>query len=97
MRKIEFKGNTYPCYVTMGAMVRFKRETGHDVSKMDGVADLVLFLWCCICAACNAEGIKFDISFESFADGLSLDAMEAIREGLTAEEDGDNQKKTEGQ
>ena len=29
--KIIIGGKEYPCRVTMGALLRFKRETGHDV------------------------------------------------------------------
>lgn len=31
MKKIKIKGQEYPCRVTMGAMVRFKRESGKDI------------------------------------------------------------------
>ena len=49
MRKtILIGGREYPCRVTMGAMVRFKRECGRDVSEMreGDVGDSVLFVWC---------------------------------------------------
>ena len=61
MTKIEINGKEYPCRVTMGAMLRFKRETGHDVSKMDptDVAELVTLLWCCIVSASKADGVEF--------------------------------------
>lgn len=46
MKKITIKGKEYPCRITMGAMVRFKRESGKDVSEISksDVSDLVLFL-----------------------------------------------------
>lgn len=72
MKKLNLGGIDYPCRVTMGAMVRFKRETGYDVSAIDekGVSDLVLFMWCCVVSACKADGVSFDLSFEDFADRL---------------------------
>ena len=94
MRSIEYKGETFPCYVTMGAMVRFKRETGRDISTMDGdITDMVIFLWCCVCAACNAEGVVFDVPFELFADSLTPEMLNSFTEGIAAS--GDAQKKTE--
>lgn len=76
--KITINGKVYPCRVTMGAMLRFKRETGRDVSQMAAdVADMVTFLWCCIASACKADGVPFDIALIDFADML---APESIRE-----------------
>lgn len=72
MKKITIKGKEYPCRITMGAMVRFKRESGKDVSEISksDVSDLVLFLWCIVKAACAADELEFPYSFESFADHL---------------------------
>lgn len=93
MKTITFKGAELPCRVTMGAMVRFKRESGKDVSEMtqNDVADLVLFLWCCVASACNADGIDFDVSFDRFADSLEPEALAAFCEGMNEE---NGQKKT---
>lgn len=35
MKKIQIKGKEYPCRVTMGAMLRFKRESGKDIREID--------------------------------------------------------------
>ena len=52
MAKIEImiNGKAYPCRQTMGAMLRFKRETGRDATQMDGgsINDICTFLWCCV-------------------------------------------------
>ena len=32
---MKIKGVEYPCRVTMGAMVRFKRESGKDIREVD--------------------------------------------------------------
>lgn len=96
MKKILYKGRELPCRVTMGAMVRFKRESGRDVSTIqDGdIADLILLLWCCIKSACNADGDTFDVSFEVFADSLDLDVLQDFIKGLAAQNGDSEQKKS---
>ena len=97
MKTILYKGRELPCRVTMGAMVRFKRESGRDVSSIqDGdIADLILLLWCCIKSACNADGESFDVSFDVFADSLDLDVLQDFIKGLAAQNGEEEQKKTE--
>ena len=72
MKKIKIKGQEYPCRVTMGVMVRFKRESGKDIREVNQAdVDLMLmFLWCCVKSACNADGVEFDIAFDRFVDML---------------------------
>lgn len=96
MKKILYKGRELPCRVTMGAMVRFKRESGRDVSTIqDGdIADLILLLWCCIKSACNADGETFDVSFDLFADSMDPDALQDFIKGFTAQGGEDGQKKS---
>ena len=95
MKRITINGKEYPCRVTMGAMLRFKRETGHDVSQMDStdMAELVILLWCCIASASNAEGVEFGMELMDFADMLE---PETIADFFTSmeEEKGDPEKKT---
>ena len=68
--KIKVGDKEFPCRVTMGAMVRFKNESGKDVSKLEktNISELVLFVYCCVKSACNADKVEFDYDFESFAD-----------------------------
>ena len=96
MRKIVYKGRELPCRMTMGAMVRFKKETGRDVSEItDGdIADLILLFWCCIKSACNADGEPFEESFELFADSLDADALQEFIKGLAAQAEDGGQKKS---
>ena len=85
MRKtIMMGGREYPCRVTMGAMVRFKRESGRDVSEMreGDVGDSVLFVWCCVKSACSADGVEMEMDFESFADALEPSDLAAFYGGL---------------
>lgn len=72
MKKIRIKGQEYPCRVTMGAMVRFKRESGKDIREVNQTdVDLMLmFVWCCVKSACNADEVEFDIAFDRFVDML---------------------------
>lgn len=76
MGKIEIviNGEAYPCQQTMGAMLRFKNETGREVTeiKNDSFSDMSTLLWCCIVSACKHEGKKFDMSLMDFADSISI-------------------------
>lgn len=79
-RMITVKGKTYPCRVTMGAMVRFKRACGRDVSELgkNDVSDMVLFMWCCVASACKADDVAFDMSFDDFADALEPSGLQSF-------------------
>ena len=79
-RRITVKGVTYPCRVTMGAMVRFKRASGRDVSEIskNDVSDMVLFMWCCVASACKADDVAFDLSFDDFADALEPPGLQSF-------------------
>ena len=96
MRKIVYKGRELPCRMTMGAMVRFKRETGRDVSgiKEGDTADWIILLWCCIKSACNADGVTFEEDFELFADRMDPDVIQEFVSGLAAQAEADGQKKS---
>lgn len=74
--KITIGVKEYPCRVTMGALLRFKRETGHDVSTLNegDVEELLTLLYLCVLSACKADGVDFELTLEEFAD--SLDAQE---------------------
>ncbi len=76
-QKLTIGGKAYPCRVTMGAMVRFKHETGKDISDLDrtDIGQLVTFIWCCVKSACNVDKVAFDIDCETFADMLEPDAV----------------------
>lgn len=70
--KLRIGDKEYPCRVTMGAMIRFKRDTGIDVSMLDtgDIENLVRFIWHCVESACRADGVPFEWDFEDFADNL---------------------------
>ena len=85
-------GKEYPCRPTMGAMLRFKQQTGKDVSEMTGdVSDTATYIWCCVVSACKREGIKFDMQLMDFADAVTEDDMTAWAAGTApaGESDGE--------
>ena len=75
MRKeLTIGGKSYPCRMTMGALLRFKRTTGKEINEMGGDSELVVnLLFCCVVAACNADGVEFTMDFETFADSLTME------------------------
>lgn len=58
-------------------MLRFKRETGKEISELrgDSISEMITYLWCCVAAACKREGKSFDYSLMDFADMLTIDEM----------------------
>jgi hypothetical protein len=86
--KIKVGDKEFPCRVTMGAMVRFKNESGKDVSKLEktNISELVLFVYCCVKSACNADKVEFDYDFQSFADLMEPDAANSFYEDMGGEE-----------
>lgn len=85
-RRIEIRGKFYPIRVTMGAMVRFKRETGCDVSELKDtdLERLLVFMWCCVVSACKADDVDFGMDFETFADCIDIPAMMKFSSSLEA-------------
>lgn len=81
MAKIEvtINGKVYPCRPTMGAMLRFKKETGKEVTEItsNSFSDLCAYLYCCVASASAADKVPFDMSLMDFADALSPDDMTA--------------------
>ncbi len=105
MRKIEIiiDGKAYPCRQTMGAMLRFKQETGKEVSDIqESVSDLCTYLYCCVASACKKDGVEFGLSLMDFADSLTPDDLNKWSETVNAtaestpeeENQGDGEKKS---
>lgn len=94
MKQIDFRGKVYPCRMTMGALRRFKIETGIDVSRIGN--DIALFgtlLWCCVRSACNADGVQFDYDLETFADSCDLSVITDFARSMSEQDDGEVPKK----
>lgn len=100
MKSIEItvNGTAYPCSPTMGAMLRFKRETGREITEIDAssFSDLCTYLWCCVKSAAKREGKPFDMALMDFADSLTPEDMADWNKVITAEagpDDADGSKK----
>lgn len=89
MKRIEItiNGEAYPCSPTMGAMLRFKQETGREITEIDPTSftDLCTYLYCCIASAAKREGKPFDLSLMEFADNLTPEDMAEWNEAITTE------------
>lgn len=61
---ITLEGKTYPCRMTMGAMVEFKNATGREVTeiKQDGLEDVLTLLYCSILSASRVDGVSLPFS-----------------------------------
>lgn len=101
MGKIEvtINGKAYPCRQTMGAMLRFKHETGKELTDSDGcVSDMLAYLWCCVASACKADGVDFDMSLLDFADAITPEDTAAWSQHVESEnksQGGAGEKKSE--
>lgn len=80
--KITIAGKAYPTRVSMGAMLRFTRETGKEMSEALTFSDQITYLWCCVVSACSADGIEFDMDLLTFADHLAAEDVQAWSEAI---------------
>ncbi len=80
----------------MGAMLRFKRETGREVTEIDpsSLSDLCTYLWCCVVSACKHDGVEFDMSLMDFADSIAQEEMTAWVDAVTDKASPDDEKKS---
>ena len=86
--KIKVGDKEFPCRVTMGAMVRFKNESGKDGSKLEKtkISEPEQVVYCSVNSACNADKVEFDYDFQSFADLMEPDAANSFYEDMGGEE-----------
>lgn len=89
----------FPCRQTMGAFLRFKRETGREATEMtNDLTDLLTFLYCCTASASAADGIEFNLTLEEFADRISPDELNQWTAAMQAEaaeaNDAEDEKKS---
>lgn len=77
MLKVVINGVEYQSEPTMGAMLRFKKETGREFNEMDpnSLTDLCTFMWCCVVSSAKREGRDFDMSLIDFADSITPDDL----------------------
>lgn len=86
--KVTINGVDYPCRPTMGAMLRFKKETGKEVTdcKDGNFSDTCTYLYCCVASACAADKIPFNYTLMEFADALTPDDMTAWAKAMQPED-----------
>ena len=98
MKRIEIliNGEAFPCSPTMGAMLRFKQETGKEITQIDpsSFTDLCTYLYCCVLSASKREGKAFNLSLMEFADAITPEQMEAWNQAM-APEAGNNEAEDE--
>lgn len=89
--EININGEAYPCSPTMGAMLRFKQETGREVTEMNAgsFTDLFTYLWCCVMSASKREGKPFNLTLMEFADNVTPEDMQAWNDVLQSLSDGE--------
>lgn len=96
---VVINGKELPCRPTMGAMLRFKKETGKEVTEIENgsFSDMCAYLYCCVASACAADKVPFSMSLMDFADSLSPEDMtawaNAVQADSTAEEEGEEKKR----
>lgn len=68
---IEISGVSYPAVLTNGAILRYARETGKEISDIQTLGDWLMLLWCCIVSGCKRDGIAFGMSFDDFTEATT--------------------------
>jgi hypothetical protein len=64
-------------------MLRFKQETGKEVSDGLTLSDLITLMWCCIASACARDGAAFSLSVLEMADAMDQGDFEAWQKSLS--------------
>lgn len=70
--EITIANQQYPARLTMGAIREFKVMTGKEIEDVKGSADISDFLFCCVKSTCRAEQKEFELTPETFADGIEV-------------------------
>lgn len=97
---ININGEAYLCSPTMGAMLRFKHETGKEITEIDpsSFTELCTYLWCCVASAAKREGKEFNMSLMDFADAITPEDMtdwgNSIMSNRVATEETESEKKS---
>lgn len=69
IKKVEIEGKSYPCYMTMGALILYKRMTGCEMSevKTPTIEETMDIVFCVLKSACKANSVEFP-----FEDSIDL-------------------------
>lgn len=89
--EVKISGKSYPCRMTMGAMLRFKRITGREVSdvQLNAASDMAVLLYCCTASACNADGVAFEMDCDTFCDRIDPESMNAMSASIAGPDNSD--------
>lgn len=91
---IRVNGEDYPAYLTNGALLRFKDQTGHDLEESPGgFSETFTLLWCCVAGACKREGKAFGLTLEDFADATDPSDIEEWAARLYDKQGGEEKAK----
>lgn len=94
---VTINGEEYPIKMTMGAMLRFKQETGKEINDGGlGLTENATLIWCCIKSACAHEKRPFDMSLMDFADSIDVKDIEPVVQALFQSAQGES-KEDEGE
>lgn len=75
---IKSGGKEYPCFPTMGALLRYERMTGKKYTDSEGsVSEAVIRLYCNVCSACESMGQEKPQDLQAFADGIAPEDFSA--------------------
>lgn len=95
--RFNYKGTEYRTEVTLGALRRFRKETGYDfVTERAGkltADDMGVLLWATIKSGAKADGKKFDEELDDFLDNVTpemLTAWTSQQAEISAEEEEDS-------
>lgn len=92
---VTINGEEYPIKMTMGAMLRFKQETGKEINDGGlGLTENATLIWCCIKSACAHEGKKFDMSLMDFADSIEVNDIEPVVQALFQSAQGEGEEES---
>lgn len=96
---IQIAGKEYPCRLTMGAMVRFKEQTGIDLPTMKqdemDFSRLMMLMYCCLVSACRVDAMEhpFDEMIDMADQITPEDMVEWQQANLMAQTDPEDSKK----
>lgn len=97
---IIIEGKEYPCYVTMGAFLEFRKETGKEATEdlaLTAISDMLAWLWAVVKSASRREKVEFPMSLDEFADSITPselpDILKAIEPDAEEAPDKEDSKK----
>lgn len=89
---VEIDGVSYPAHTSLGAMLLFKKETGKEITEVQGISDSIIWLWCCVKSASAKTDHPLTMGCQEFADNCTMDILNAWTEAQNSGTD--SKKKT---